>query len=238
MDELTWQYTGMVAAYADFDAQEIKKAFQKVMQFGFELEETEQTVTQELSVSFLSPLEAADTLGQTQDEKLSGRFLYAYLSTVYGADGKEKAYILPEGGGNLWNLSAPLKKEEMREDSIRDTWYNDRDEGYRKHTGADIRANAGADIMSCTDGRVSFIGTGEKSGNFVIITDQYGYEYHYYHMIELTDFLQPGDTVQAGELIGHVGSTGNSDANHLHLTIISNEGEFINPAPFLQPLYQ
>jgi murein DD-endopeptidase MepM/ murein hydrolase activator NlpD len=40
--------------------------------------------------------------------------------------------------------------------------------------------------------------------------------------------------VDAGQLIGHVGSTGNSACNHLHLTIVSPDGIIINPYPYLR----
>ena len=55
-------------------------------------------------------------------------------------------------------------------------------------------------------------------------------------MIRLTDFLQPGDAVKAGELIGRVGNTGNSSRDHLHLTIVAPSGQYIDPYPYLAPL--
>ncbi len=52
-------------------------------------------------------------------------------------------------------------------------------------------------------------------------------------MVELTDFLKPGDKVEAGEHIGDVGNTGNSAANHLHLTIYDANGFLVNPYTYI-----
>lgn len=52
-------------------------------------------------------------------------------------------------------------------------------------------------------------------------------------MVQLTTFLSEGDRVEQGQLIGHVGNTGNSDAPHLHLSIIAPEYVYINPYPVL-----
>ena len=125
----------------------------------------------------------------------------------------------------LWPLASHIR--------LRKTWYADRDGGKRRHTGTDIWADEGVEIYSCTSGTVTGVYYSDKSGNAVVVTDDYGYEFHYYHMVTLTDFLAPGDRVEAGDLIGHVGNTGNSALDHLHLTIISDDGVLINPYPYL-----
>lgn len=99
--------------------------------------------------------------------------------------------------------------------------------------GTDIWAAENTEIYSCTDGIVTFIGSNSVMGNAVIVEDDYGYEYHYYHMVRLTDFLKEGDSVSAGDLVGHVGNTGNSARDHLHLTIIAPDGYYVNPYPYL-----
>lgn len=160
----------------------------------------------------------------------SGQFLYAYTSTVYNEAMEEIAYEQPPAQGSLkagiaWPLAAHTR--------LRKTWFADRSGGVRKHTGTDIWAPADTPIYSCTDGTITYIGSNEGQGNAVIVTDAYGYEFHYYHMIRLTDFRQVGEKVAAGDLIGHVGNTGNSDRDHLHVTILSPEGLFVNPYPYL-----
>ncbi len=158
-------------------------------------------------------------------------FSYSYLYTVCGGDAMEIEYALPPAqgclsDGFLWPLQSHTR--------LRKTWYADRDGGKRKHTGTDIWAKADTEIYACTDGTVSYVGEGKGTGFAVIVTDAYGYEYHYYHMIRLSDFLRAGDAVKAGALIGHVGNTGNSDLDHLHLTIVAPDGKYINPYPYLK----
>ncbi len=161
-------------------------------------------------------------------------FAYSYALTVFDEDAAEyDEYIQPPAEGNLasgivWPLSEHTR--------LRKTWYADRAGGIRKHTGTDIWAPADAEIYSCTDGTVTYVGYSDGTGYAVVVTDDFGYEFHYYHMIRETDFLQEGDAVKAGELIGHVGNTGNSDLDHLHLTIVASDGLYINPYPYLSAI--
>ena len=157
-------------------------------------------------------------------------FMYCYSNTLFDENGDVCEYVLPEAEGSLkegivWPLASHTR--------LRKTWYADRDGGKRRHTGTDIWADEGVEIYSCTSGTVTGVYYSDKSGNAVVVTDDYGYEFHYYHMVTLTDFLAPGDRVEAGDLIGHVGNTGNSSLDHLHLTIISDDGVLINPYPYL-----
>ena len=182
----------------------------------------------------LSPLPYKEALsiplGAEGLMKLS--FSYSYTLTVFDENASEyDEYTQPPAEGNLaagivWPLSDHTR--------LRKTWYADRSGGIRKHTGTDIWAEADTEIYSCTDGTVTYIGYSDGTGYAVIVTDEYGYEFHYYHMIRQTDFLQVGDTVKAGDLIGHVGNTGNSDLDHLHLTIVAPDGLYINPYPYLK----
>ncbi len=161
-------------------------------------------------------------------------FAYSYALTVFDENANEyKEYTQPPAEGNLASgIVWPLGKHTR----LRKTWYADRAGGIRKHTGTDIWAPADAEIYSCTDGLVTYIGYSDGTGYAVIVTDEFGYEFHYYHMIRQTDFLQVGDAVKAGDLIGHVGNTGNSDLDHLHLTIVAPDGLYVNPYPYLKAI--
>lgn len=181
----------------------------------------------------VQPLDYAAALALACAEEqalLGGKFVYSYMYTVFDETAAECGYALPPAEGNLAaSITWPLASHTR----LRKTWYADRDSGTRRHTGTDIWARADTEIYSCTDGTVTFVGNSAGAGNAVVVTDAYGYEFHYYHMIRLTDFLQPGDTVAAGDLIGHVGNTGNSARDHLHLTIVAPDGLYINPYPYL-----
>lgn len=155
--------------------------------------------------------------------------IFAYLNTVYDGEGEHGEYSDPELPGEyIDTIVEPLPGK-----YIKDGWYLPRSHATRLHTGTDIKASTGTGIRSCTDGAVEFVGYNDIAGNYVAILDDYGYEYHYCHMVELTDFLSPGDRVSRGDIIGHVGDTGNSDAPHLHLAIITPEFEYIDPYPVL-----
>ena len=77
------------------------------------------------------------------------------------------------------------------------------------------------------------MGSTRGGGNSVVVEDDYGFMFYYHHMVRPTDFLAEGERVEAGQLIGHVGNTGNSSVNHLHLAIASPYGILINPYPYL-----
>ena len=161
---------------------------------------------------------------------LSMSLTYAYLNTVYNEAGKSIRYKLPSVPKSMQDeIVFPLQSYTK----LRKSWYSNRDCGYRKHTGMDIHAKEGTKILSCTDGIVEYIGYESIPGNYVIVRDDLGYEYHYYHLLEIPDFLKQGQSVKAGDTIGLVGNTGNSDVNHLHITIISPNHLYINPYTFM-----
>ncbi len=162
---------------------------------------------------------------QTPEQAFGFTLSYSYLNTIYGDEGNEKKftqYALEED--YIRNLQDPLPGSH-----IKNGWYADRSKGTRKHTGTDIRSPEDTPILSCTAGVVLYIGYNEGAGNYVVVLDEAGLEYHYYHMVRLTDFLKMGEQVEKGQVVGHVGNTGNSTANHLHLTMVSPEFTYINP---------
>ncbi|MDR1620364.1 MAG: M23 family metallopeptidase [Clostridiales bacterium] len=160
------------------------------------------------------------------------KLTFAYLNTVYDENGEETAFTQYKlGDAYIRALRDPLPGGH-----IKNGWYADRDRGARKHTGTDIKMPEDTPILSCTDGVVVNIGSNAGAGNYVVVLDDAGLEYHYYHMVRLTGFLEVGERVSAGDIIGNVGNTGNSSANHLHLTMISPDFTYINPYPVLREM--
>lgn len=207
----------------------MQEEFLDILAEGCRLELTanEQQVTAQVKFEELGSL-----LPERGEKGFMTTLLFAYLNTVYDEAGKEipyEEYRFQEG--YLETVAEPLPGKH-----IKDGWYNDRDQGKRKHTGTDIKAPEDTPILSCTAGTVIYIGSNEGAGNYVVVEDDYGFQYHYYHMVRLTDFLQVGDRVEQGEVVGNVGNTGNSDANHLHLTIVSPQFTYINPYPVLKEI--
>ena len=174
-------------------------------------------------VKVFKGLEPEDT-----EAYLNLRVRYGYMITVYDEKGElltgeQEEIELPE-----WIF--PLPKYTR----FRDTWFANRDKGKRRHLGTDISAPENTEIYSCTDAEVIYVGTGRLAGNCVYTRDADGNEYMYCHMVRVTDFLKVGDKVKQGDLIGHVGNTGNSAVNHLHLTVILRDGRHLHTFPYLK----
>lgn len=86
------------------------------------------------------------------------------------------------------------------------------------HDGLDMAAPKNTPIYATRAGVVSFTGYQEGgAGNYIWINHGDGYKSIYMHMTRYV--VEQGQTVEAGELIGYVGSTGRSTGNHLHFGI-------------------
>jgi conjugal transfer mating pair stabilization protein TraG len=85
-----------------------------------------------------------------------------------------------------------------------------------RHNGIDIAAAAGTEIRSAASGTVlrnDFQDNG--AGNYVVLGHSDGSESKYFHMQHRSQ-LAVGSSVSAGDVLGHVGSTGRSTGPHLH----------------------
>lgn len=124
-----------------------------------------------------------------------------------------------------------------RPDGVLDGFINPVAEGYisssfgerngRRHTGLDIAASQGSEIMAAADGLATFAGANGGYGNYLVINHGGGVETCYAHCSEI--LVREGDSVRQGEVVALVGSTGNSTGPHLHFEIKEN-GEFLDPA--------
>lgn len=155
-------------------------------------------------------------------------FTATYLLTVYDDEGQ-----LRENSGELAELSEKLTFPFAERYEFWDGWYLDRDGGTRRHTGTDILCPEGTPELACVDGTVLAVGSGEGTGNYVVIGGADGTQYHYYHMVEVSQFVSVGDRVVRGQAVGLAGNTGNSTTDHLHLAVIMPEGFYIDPYPYL-----
>lgn len=95
---------------------------------------------------------------------------------------------------------------------------NSENTGTEFHKGTDIPAPLGAKIHIPFGGRVSRVEYNRHGfGNVVEITDGF-YTYRYAHLSKF--LVKLGDVVEAGDVIGEVGSTGNSTGPHLHYEVL------------------
>ena len=88
----------------------------------------------------------------------------------------------------------------------------------RPHTGTDIGASEGAPIWAAQGGTVVFAERNGGYGNCVIIDHGDGIRTLYGHMSAI--LVNQGQTVNQGDQIGRVGSTGNSTGPHLHFEVL------------------
>jgi murein DD-endopeptidase MepM/ murein hydrolase activator NlpD len=95
------------------------------------------------------------------------------------------------------------------------------------HTGLDFAAPSGTPLLAIDAGVVTEVGYDGSYGNKTVIALEDGTELWYCH--QSTQNVAVGETVSAGDVIGTVGTTGNSTGPHLHLEVRVN-GEPVDPA--------
>jgi conjugal transfer mating pair stabilization protein TraG len=100
--------------------------------------------------------------------------------------------------------------------------------GNRMHHGVDIPAATNTPIKAAASGVVltnSYEGGG--AGNYVTLKHSGGLYTKYFHMVRRSD-LPTGTNVTGGQVIGYVGSTGNSSGPHLHFEVHEGGSGFGN----------
>lgn len=102
--------------------------------------------------------------------------------------------------------------------------------GSTNHKGLDIGANMGDPVAASDGGVVIYAGWDGGYGKCVRIQHDDGTVTEYAHLSWWD--AQKGDTVAQGQIIGNVGSTGNSTGPHLHFGVMKN-GSYINPENYL-----
>lgn len=129
----------------------------------------------------------------------------------FATDGFVDAIVCPVVGGSAWG----------------DTWGAPRSGG-RRHQGVDMIAPVGTPLQAVVGGqmehRVNTLG-----GLTLSIRGDNGHRYYYAHLVGYEG--APG-RVEAGQVIGYVGDTGNAYGTpHLHFEIRPNGGIPVNPTP-------
>jgi murein DD-endopeptidase MepM/ murein hydrolase activator NlpD len=105
--------------------------------------------------------------------------------------------------------------------------------GRRRHEGVDIFAPRDTPVLSTTRGLVTHVGTNTLGGQVVWILGP-GFESHYYAHLDRFAEIHRGDIVNAGDVIGYVGRTGNAGGTPFHLHYgVYHHGKAQNPYPRL-----
>ena len=101
---------------------------------------------------------------------------------------------------------------------------------WRMHNGIDMACAQGTPIYASRGGLVEVSVYSSSAGNYVQINHGDGYRSVYMHMTHY--IVYAGQYVQAGQVIGYVGSTGASTGPHLHWGVSYN-GVYFNPYPLI-----
>ncbi|CCG54138.1 Transmembrane peptidase, M23B family [Flavobacterium indicum GPTSA100-9 = DSM 17447] len=125
----------------------------------------------------------------------------------------------------------PVKNEDLRQMASGFGYRSDPFTKIRKfHKGMDFSAKTGTPIYATGDGIVRKADASLSGyGNHIEITHGYGYMTLYAHLSKYK--VRAGQRVKRGDIIGYVGSTGRSEAPHLHYEVHKN-GEVVNPLNF------
>ncbi|MHB9752983.1 peptidoglycan DD-metalloendopeptidase family protein [Streptomyces sp. BYX5S] len=102
------------------------------------------------------------------------------------------------------------------------------------HTGQDFAVDTGTPVHSVGAGTVVATGCGDGFGNQVVVEHADGYYTQYAHLSRIG--VRTGDRLDAGEVLGLSGATGNASGPHLHfeVRITPRFGSGIDPLPWLR----
>jgi len=125
----------------------------------------------------------------------------------------------------------PINNEELTRMASGFGWRSDPFTKARKmHRGMDFTAPKGTPIYASGDGKVTRADNNSSGyGKHIRIDHGYGYMSLYAHLSKYN--VKKGQKVERGDLIGFVGSTGRSEAPHLHYEVFKDK-ERINPINF------
>lgn len=138
--------------------------------------------------------------------------------------------VVAGNGDFAWPLPSPFDKSYItsgsqgRYNPVTDEWQN-------SHGAIDIGADEGTPIYAAADGTVVMSGWHDSYGNFVKIDHGNGWATLYAHQLRRNCYA--GDYITTGQIIGYVGSTGNSTGNHLHFEIRENDVR-LDPSSFFE----
>ncbi|KRA53060.1 peptidoglycan DD-metalloendopeptidase family protein [Devosia sp. Root635] len=162
----------------------------------------------------------------TADEGGVGRVLYAAIS---GPDRDLRCYVFRPGPGDEFScfsndatasagagFTAPVQ-------GVLTSKFGPRMHPIfhevRVHTGVDWAAPSGSPVSAAFAGTIAYAGDGGGYGNLLKIAHGDGRETWYAHLMRFADGVVAGKPVAAGELVGYVGTTGNSTGPHLHFEL-------------------
>jgi murein DD-endopeptidase MepM/ murein hydrolase activator NlpD len=104
------------------------------------------------------------------------------------------------------------------------------------HEGTDVFASNGTPLVAAERGVVIRVGVAVLGGNRLWLVGASGTRYFYAHLSGFAPGIADGKVVEAGEMVGYVGNTGNARTTpaHLHFEVHPGGGPAVNPYPLLR----
>lgn len=99
---------------------------------------------------------------------------------------------------------------------------------YRPHYGVDYAAPIGTPVQATADGEVAFAGRDGAAGNAVKLRHKNAYETAYLHLSRFGPGVRKGASLKGGDIVGYVGTSGDSTGPHLDYRIYHHGGP-VNP---------
>ncbi len=94
------------------------------------------------------------------------------------------------------------------------------------HRGLDFRGAKGTAVKAMADGKVVLVGEHYYAGNSIYLDHGNGVITMYFHLSRID--VKEGDTVERGQVLGGIGSTGRVTGPHLHMSV-SVQGRLVDP---------
>lgn len=111
-------------------------------------------------------------------------------------------------------------------------WRRDPFTGEAKfHRGVDLRAAYGQEVLAVGGGQVVFSGDQGGYGTTVVIEHADGTRTRYAHLS--ATLVSQGETVSSGQQVGRAGRSGRATGTHLHLEVITADGQHVDPGRLL-----
>ncbi len=130
----------------------------------------------------------------------------------------------------------PVNGEIVKPHNLDVLVYSETMKDYRVHSGIDIKAEEGADVICFADGVVTSVTDDYFYGTTVAVTHEHGLVSYYMSLDPtLAEGITVGSEVLAGQVIGKIGNTArceSADESHLHFEL-KMEGNPIDPEPEL-----
>jgi len=150
---------------------------------------------------------------------------------LFENDDGEGAYYRPSGEAvSRTFLRYPVEFTEISSEFSLERFHPVR-RRWRPHWGVDFAAPYGTPVRAAANGTVASAGWESGLGRAVRIDHERAVASTYGHLSQIAPAVVPGATIERGQVIGYVGSTGLSTGPHLHYEI-TREGEHTDPLEF------